>query len=146
MSDFDGLYNIRPAKESDKNLILSTFLKGLHYGSIDKECPSKTLFFGLIPANIFFSHYKRVIEALVNSNAIVITVACLPDDEDTVLGYSIVSNDGKTLFWVFVKNRWRKHGVAKSLVPNTVDCVAHFNLLGKTLMNKIPNVTFNPFF
>jgi hypothetical protein len=146
MSDFNGLYNIRIGKDSDKNLILSTFLKGLYYGSIDSDTPSNTMMFGMVPKQIFFDRYKRVAQALVNDPNMTIRVACLPEDEDVVIGYSIVNSSEDTLFWVFVKSAWRKRGIARNLVKNKPKYVAHLNLLGKTLMNKLTDTEFNPFF
>lgn len=140
---FQGLYSVRDGKESDKNFILSTMLKGLYFGSIDKENPSNTLLFGMVPQSIFFDKYKLVAKALVDSG-VTMKIACLPEDEDVILGYALYSDT--TLFWVFVKDRWRSRGIATSLVPKTVRYIAHLNILGKSLRHKLPNAEFNPFF
>jgi hypothetical protein len=137
MSDFSGLYNIREAKDSDKNLVLATFLKGLYYGES---------FFSRVPKDIFMAAYKRVAQALVNDPNTKILVACLPEDEDTVMGYSMMSRDEKTVYFCFTKAAWRKRGIAKSLTPKNPQYVAHLTKLGDSLMHKLPNTKFNPFF
>lgn len=137
MSNFTGLYDVRDYKESDKNFILATFLKGLYYGDS---------WFSQIPKNIFMDNYKNVARLLVSNPKVIIKVACLKEDPDVILGYSILSTDFNTVYWVFVKSAWRKQGIARSLLPLYPTTVAHLTSLGKTLMSKFPGAHFNPFF
>ena len=137
MSDFSGLFKIRNGREGDKNFVLATFLRGLYYGES---------FFSQVPKDVFMERYKRVAQALVNDDNVTIKIACLPEDEDVILGYSLHSRDGKTLYWCFVKAAWRRRGVAKALVPPNPNYVAHLTRLGQSLLYKLPNVEFNPFF
>lgn len=137
MSD---VYRLRAYKPEDHAFIMSTFLRGLYYGDS---------WFSQIDKNCFMSNYKHVVEALVRKASVI--VACLIEDEDVILGYSIVSKDGKTLHWVFVKQgpskeeTWRWKGIGKSLIPPNIDTVTHLTALGKSLMSKLPGVKFNPF-
>ena len=133
---FQGLYNIRDGKANDLHLILATFLRGLYYGDS---------WFSLIPKNIFMANYKRVIEAILSNPNTAVKVACLPDDPDVILGYSIISKDGQTLHWVYVKSAWRKKGIGKSLTPETIMQVSHLSTLGKSLLSKLNSAIFNPF-
>lgn len=137
MSDFSGLYNLRVGKESDKNFVLATFLRGLYYGES---------FFSRVPKAVFFDRYKLVAQALVEDANTILRVACLPEDPDVILGYSLCSNNGETLYWVFVKTTWRKHGIARSLMPSHIKYVAHLTRLGDSLLYKLPGAEFNPFF
>ncbi len=134
MSDFKGLYDIRDFKIEDKNLILATFLRGLYYGDS---------WFSLIPKPVFMANYKQMGELLVTKA--VIKVACLKDDPNVILGYSILSQDYQTIHWCFVKAKWRGKGIARSLLPQHPSAVSHLTELGKTLMTRFPNVIFNPF-
>ncbi len=136
MSGFQGLYNIRDSKDSDKNFILATFLRGLYYGET---------WFSDIPKDIFMDNYKLIAQALINSPKVVIKVACLPEDADTIIGYSILSNDYQTVHFVYVKSIWRLKGVGKSLVPQHPTFVSHLTQLGKTLLSKLKPAVFNPF-
>lgn len=136
-SDFEGLFDIRNGNEKDKNFILATFLRGLYYGES---------FFSQVPKDIFMDKYKHVARALVDAPGVTIKIACLPEDQDVILGYSIVSNDSKTVYWCFVKKAWRERGIAKSLLPKEPEYVAHLTALGESLLCKISNPKLNPFF
>lgn len=133
-NDVKELYEIRLYRDSDFNFVMATFLRGLYYGDS---------WFSLIPKDIFMAYYKQVVEALINKH--VVYIACLKEDQDVILGYSMVSKDETTLHWVFVKLAWRKQGIARSLVPSTISCVTHLTDLGRSLMSKINNCVFNPF-
>lgn len=134
MSEFAGLYDIRDMKEGDKNFVLATLLRGLYYGDS---------WFSQIPKDIFMSNYKLVAQALVGKANI--KIACLKEDEDTIIGYSILSHDFLTIHFVYVKEKWRKHGIAKSLLPKYPTSVTHLTELGKTLLPKFKDAVFNPF-
>lgn len=136
MTKFEGLYDIRDGKSEDNNFILATFMRGLYYGDS---------WWSLIPKQIFMTEYKKVAEALVAGNRTAIKVACLKEDPDVILGYSILSNDYQTIHWVFVKNSWRQKGIARSLLPKYPTSVTHLTKLGKDLLPKFENTVFNPF-
>jgi hypothetical protein len=143
MTNFAGLYDIRDFKPEDKNFILASFLKGLYYGDS---------WFSLIPKSIFMENYKKVAEALLDPNKTNIKVACLKEDTDVIIGYSIMSLDFMTLHWVYVKSSkltdgttWRQKGIGRSLVPQHPTAVSHLTALGKNLLTKLPTAIFNPF-
>lgn len=136
MSNFKGLYNIRNSRESDKNFVLATFLRGLYYGDS---------WFSEIPKDIFMNNYKHIAEALINSPKVIIKIACLPDDPDVILGYSVLSSDYQTIHWIYVKQVWRKKGIGRSLVPTRPSSVTHLSGLGRGLMKKFEGLIFNPF-
>lgn len=130
---------IRNGKESDKNFIMATFLRGFYYGdSWARE----------IPKDIFMSVYHAVVEKLLAAPGILIQVACLREDADVILGYSIIGANvaGLTLHWVFVKAAWRNIGIGKSLVPEgKVNAATHLTKSGLSILRKHPEVVYNPF-
>lgn len=136
MTDFKGLYSVRDAKLEDKNFILATFLRGLYYGET---------WFSDIPKDIFMENYKKIAEALIHSPKVIIKVACLPEDQDVILGYSILSTDYQTVHWVYCKSAWRLKGIGRSLVPQHPVYVSHLSQLGKSLLSKLKPAVFNPF-
>jgi hypothetical protein len=136
MNNFEGLYDIRDYDEKDKSFIMATFLRGLYYGNS---------WFNLIPKHIFMTNYKVMADVLVGGSKTVIKVACLKEDPNVILGYSILSNDYQSIVWVFVKTAWRKQGIASSLLPKYPTSAMHLTELGKSLMSKFPNLIFNPF-
>lgn len=136
MNDFRGLYDIRDGVSDDTSFIMATFLRGLYYGDS---------WFSLIPKDIFMDNYKVIAEHLLHNPNVIVKVACLKEDSNVILGYSILSKDYQTVHWCFVKSAWRKKGIAKSLVPSHPKYVSHLSTLGKSLMPKLLNVVFNPF-
>lgn len=130
----EQIYEVRDYKPEDKSFIMATFLRGLYYGDS---------WFSLIPKDVFMTNYKHIIEALMVKNTV--KVACLCEDKDVILGYSILSNDFKTIHFCFVKSAWRKQGIARSLLPKYPQDVTHLTVLGKSLLLKFKNCIFNPF-
>lgn len=137
MDNFQGLYDVRDAKIEDANFVLATFLRGLYYGES---------WYSAIPKDIFMNNYKRVAVAMLANPNNIVKIACLKEDPDVILGYSILSADYQVIHWCFVKKAWRKKGIARSLVPSRPQFISHLTELGKSLMSKFPKETvFNPF-
>jgi len=134
---FQGLFSVRPTKKEDESFILATFLRGLYYGNT---------WFNLIPKQIFMENYGPIATKLIKSTKVMITVACLPDDPDVILGYSILSTDASIVHWVFVKKIWRNKGIGTALVPAEPSAVTHLTDAGKDLLErKYKTAIFNPF-
>ncbi len=127
------LITIRESKPGDINLIYASWLRGLFYGES---------WFSLIPKNTFMEHYHKVIEFIIKKPDTTIKIACLKDDENTILGYSVYTND--TLHWCFVKKQWRNIGICKDLVPKDIKVVTHLTKTGLSLIRK-RDIAFNPF-
>ena len=138
MDDFSGLYNIRDAHKLDEAFVISTFLRGIYYGET---------FFSETPKEIFMKHYKLVARSLIGSNQVKVKIACLPDDPETIIGFSVLSNDFKTVNFVFVKKKWRNKGIARGLVPKGFEYVVpqHVTNIGKSILSKY-KTKHNPFF
>lgn len=137
MTNFSGMYDIRDMAPEDKNFILATFLRGLYYGDS---------WWSTIPKQIFMDNYKKVAEQLIDNTKTEVKVACLKDEPNVILGYSILSKDYLTIHWVFVKSPWRKRGIARSLLPQYPAEITHLTATGKSLMSsKFPTAIFNPF-
>jgi hypothetical protein len=127
---------VRDFQETDRPFVTATFLRGLHSGNS---------WFNLIPSNIFMANYKKVINTMIDSERNKVIIACLPDDPDVILGYSILSSDFQTIHWVFVKGKWRRKGIGQALVPKFPQAVTNITDLGKELLPKISPAIFNPF-
>jgi hypothetical protein len=122
--------------EEDRNFILASWLKGLYYGDS---------WFHEIPKHIFMQNYHALLERVLSPGVASVKVACLKDDPDVILGYAVLNPAGTALHWVFVKNRWRGIGIAKSLIPPSVSVVTHLTKVGLSILKKHPGVHFNPF-
>ena len=132
--ELEKICEIRYFKLGDESFIFSTFLRGLYYGNE---------FFKLVPKDIFMANYKKVIESLLSRA--VVKVACLKEDHDVILGYSIQSLDNTTVHWIFVKQAWRRKGIMKALIPESPTAITHFTSLGLSLLPKFKDCVFDPF-
>lgn len=131
----NDLFLIRDYKPEDEVFIYATWLRGLYYGDS---------WFTAINKDTFMKEYKKIIYNILQNPNIVIRVACLKDDADVILGYSVVNKSETVLHWCFVKTAWRKIGLAKSLVPSTVKDSTVATKLGMIILKK-KNIEFNPF-
>lgn len=136
-SEFTDLYDIRDYQPTDKNFVLATFLRGVYYGDS---------WFSKIRKDIFMDNYKRIAEFAIDTGKVVIKVACLKEDPEIIIGYSILSADYQAISWVYVKKAWRMKGIARSLVPKYPKYITHLSKLGQELMNKLPAAIYNPFY
>ena len=95
---------IRKAKPSDIAFVYDTFLNSVkHCSSLGKSCRSR----------VFFEEYKQVIDKLLTQSKT--TVACLPNNEDVIVGY-MISSEPLTVHFIFIKEIFRDLGVATSLI------------------------------
>ena len=133
-----NLVSIREALPADRAFILATWLRALYYGDT---------FFSMIPKDRFMKHYHKLVERFIDSPSALVQVACLKDDPEVILGYSVChsSADGIVLDWIYVKKPWRGIGIAKSLVVPGVVSVSHLTKVGVSLMPKLPKAVFDPF-
>lgn len=118
----------------DRSFVMATFLKGLYYGEMGLE---------LVPKDIFMANYRKVAEMLIARSQV--KIACLKEDPDVILGYSILSPDFQGIHWVYVKSAWRSRGIARSLTPQFPSYATHMTKLGRSLMSKFENFIYNPF-
>lgn len=128
------LITTRDGTPEDHGFIFATWLRGLRYGNS---------WFELIESVVYFKVYHDLIENILGRPHITIKVACLKEDPEVILGYSVYS--GTKLEWVFVKKAWRSIGIAKSLVPADTKVVTHMTNVGLSILKKHKNVVFNPF-
>ncbi len=127
------VYYIRDFKETDRAFVKATFLRGLYHGDS---------WFSVMPKDLFMRCYAPVVEALIVRNFV--KVACLTDDPDVIIGYSIVNPTLQVLHWIYVKKPFRGMGIGKALIPTLVTTFTHLTRAGKSLLDKYKAV-FNPF-
>jgi hypothetical protein len=86
---------IRNSKPSDYAFMFATYLRNRYFDKNNKTTLKRSTWSDL--------HHKRLESILPKA-----LVACLSEDEDTILGYSFI--DGKEP-WVYVKLAWRSQGL-----------------------------------
>lgn len=130
----------RDFRIDDRNFILATWLRGLYYGDS---------WFSNIPKAIFMENMHRVLEKYLANTSVKIKVACLKEDPDTILGYSVyrnLSTEITVLDWIFIKSNWRNIGIAKSLIPAHTNAYTHVTKSGLSIVKeKYPHMVYNPF-
>lgn len=135
---------IRKAQPSDESFIYSSWLMGQYYGNLPGKGGNKKPSFdylGSIDKNAFMKNYHSYIEAVLKFPETCIRVACLKEDEDVILGYSVFH--GPVLNWVMVKPDWRGLGIMNDLVPKGISWTTSLTKIGFDIMKK-RNWGFNP--
>lgn len=136
----NDLYTIRDYDETeDKNFIVATCLRNLFYSSP---------VFANIPKDTFMANYHNVVIRLLEESTV--KIACMQEDPSIILGYVIYKQpetDGvSVLDFIFVKQMWRKIGIAKALMPKNVVAVTHITKQGLSMLpTKLPGAVYNPF-
>lgn len=133
----DDLVITREFKKEDENFILSTMLRGIYYGGTHYSSMKKT---------VFMNKFQQKIVELIRQNGLStrIRIAALREDPNIILGYVILSNDLKTIHWAFCKKSWRKIGIIRDLVPDTVKTVTLLTKLGLSI-SKQKGLEYDPF-
>lgn len=126
------MITIRPGNADDKNFIYATWLRSLYYGSQMRK----------IEQGAFFKAYPAVLDLLLKKPATVL-VACLNEDPNVILGYAIL--EPEVLHWVYVKEAWRKQGIAKSLIGSSVLNSRTHDTDMVDKIKIIKDLTYNPF-
>lgn len=111
--------------QMDSGIIFSTWPNGLFYSSAKPiEAPRAHWF------QEFYSYVKR---SLATDE---ILIACSEEDPNTVLGYAVIN--GHTLEWVFVKPRYRRHGIATLLLKGQrIEAVNNVTKIVESLLPKL---------
>lgn len=126
---------IRDYLPSDKNFIYASFLKGLRYGNE---------MFELIDAKVYFDIYQRVIENILDQDSTLVKVACLKDEPEVILGYSIATPTEGLIHFLFVKSAWRGIGIGTTLMSEGIHTATHTTKIGTALIKK-KHLKYNPF-
>lgn len=123
---------IRDFNKDDSSFLFATWLQGLYYGNY---------YLREIDKDTFFKCYHAIIESILQQKDTFIAVSCLKEDEDVILGYAVCQPE--ILHWVFIKDAWRKLGLAKDLIPKDIKFVTHLTEVGANI--KPREWKFNPF-
>lgn len=107
---------IRPFNpETDSGLIYDSYPKGVYHASCLRIVESKTDWM-----NEFYETVKKQLLAAT------IRVACIEDDPNKILGYSII--DGDMLEFVYVKEMFRNNGIGTLLTKDKFRTINPFTL------------------
>ena len=116
----------------DFGFISSTWLKGQKFGNS---------MFKQIDSQAYYETYKKFIESIIMRPNVVVKVVCLTDDPSIILAYSVFNSE--CLYWSYTKSAWRKKGLQKQIIPDTINCVASLTKVGEAII-KAKGLKFNP--
>lgn len=128
------LVTIRDYTPEDKNFVYATLLRGIFYGGF---------FYGEMKKSTFMLRYHEVLDKLIPVSKI--KIVCDRTDPDVIYSYCITNQDGTVVHFVFTKAAWRGIGLAKSIIPLTVEACSHLTKQGLSILRKYPAIEFNPF-
>ena len=118
------LRGFKPA--TDAGLIFDSYPKGVYHGGLLKtDMPKKVWMVA------FYEDVKRQLEECDTR------IACLEQDPDHIVGYSIISKD-RELQFVYVKELYRRKAIANLLTKNKFDRVNEKTLtkLGESIYGR----------
>lgn len=129
-------YKIREALDDDRNFILSSWLRSFrNNGDWPRHIDSAT----------YYANHQSVIQRLLTLCDV--KIACASDDENLILGWCCV--DGSTVHYVFVKEQYRKLGIAKAMLDGIGEkaTYTHWTRIIKDLeqAGKLLNWRYNPY-
>lgn len=129
-------YIIRDAKGADLNFIYDTWLNSYRNSEIGLKCGT----------TVFFDNYRFVLDQIFEKSKILI--ACLPDNEDVILGYASAAKPD-TLHYVFVKEAFRRLGISNALIAahelsEPAIAITHTNEFCRHIAKK-KHLYYNPF-
>lgn len=129
----ESLITFRFMNKNDEPFVYKTWLQGLKFGNS---------WYKLIEDKAYYSVYHKVIEAIILKKEVTVLVACLKEDSEVILGYSVF--EPNRFHWVHIKKKWRGIGLARDLFPKDIKIVTHLTSVGKNILLK-HNLVFNPF-
>lgn len=97
-------YIIRPYDISDKALIHSSWKNSLKVSAT----------YDWMPSSVFYNHFNKSVMDILAHKHTTVLVACDDAEQDLVLGWICAGDD--ELHYVYVKEIYRKMGVARKLM------------------------------
>lgn len=126
---------LRAVKDSDLNLILTSWLKGARYGSWMRE----------IDQDEYYRLYPQVIKDILRRCGLNVTIACWSDAPDVVLGWVALESEATIAHFAYVKPEYRNKGVFGLMIDQKqITHVTHVTKAGIAISRK-KGWKFSPF-
>lgn len=104
---------IRPYDHTDKDFIYASWLHNYKHSS---------KFAQRIRNDLYYFWHEKLITAILSRTNTHVSIACLPEDPEVILGYivteqyNVLGELRPVIHFCLVKEKWRKMGIAKGLV------------------------------
>ena len=107
---------IRPTTHGDHAFVMDSWLRSFGQG--------RTWVYRGVKGDRFYSGHRKVVDGLLKRSLTL--AACLEEVPDAVLGWICVEKG--CLHYVYVKNKYRKKGVAKQLLRHAEKVLGHIDV------------------
>ncbi len=129
-------WSIRDANEKDIPFIYATWLNSYYHDSWARS----------VKKTIYFDNYKHVLDTILEDKYTEVKVACLPENTNVILGF-LVQEQQNIIHYCFVKEAFRRMGVAKSLFQHEKAYITHMTRSFSPILRDHEEVfTYNPFY
>ncbi len=104
---------------------------------------------GLLPET-FYKEHKRLLAKILQAPKAMMAIACLDDDPRVIVGFILAEPLADILHYVYVKQAFRRFGVAKRLLAHLelsldVCTVTHWTSDMASIGAKRPGMIYNPY-
>lgn len=132
----NDLWITRKPTGADISFIYSTWLRSYHYDSFTKSTAK----------SIYFENYKLVLDHILKTAQVY--VACSKEDPNVIFGYVVY--EPETIHYVFVKEAFRRFGLAKALIKEALGGAEKAEATHRTgmvipILRRYDKLVFNPF-
>jgi hypothetical protein len=139
MTDKISSWSIRPAIPTDIPFVYSTWLRSYRTGSGLGLQSGKHQYFVL---------YQMILDQILERESTTVLVAALDEDLSIALGYIVI--EPKILHYVFVKEPFRRFGIAKALCHatfnKTTPVMTHMTKIGAQIVGDMQEWKLKPEF
>lgn len=98
-----------------------------------------------VAPQVYFHEHHKVIEAILASPSVSVTVAVSTEDPNTILGWAAMDSSKGVLHYVYVKEAFRRWGVATELVGTlNINSYSHTTKYGERALGSYPCI-YNPY-
>ena len=112
--------------DTDTGFIIDTMPKAIYYDSNPRRGR---------PSQKWFKDFHNYLTEILSGEYTKVVIATMQDDQDMILGYSIINHD--VLHFAYVKDAYRKQGIASMMVkicPFNQIYESNLTKLGRTIM------------
>lgn len=132
----EDVLTIRFKKIEDEPFIYSSWLNSLYANGIWRNMRTVgTKKQPFMDRKIIFK-YQTVIAHLLAKSNVSVNIACLKDDADIIVGYSVHERMPRDtiLHWVYVREDWQREGIARDLCPKNYTIITHLTTDAESIL------------
>lgn len=131
---------------SDKELIYGTWINRIINDQPKKGDYWHENHLEQIEKNTLHTNLNRIIDYIILKPGVIVTMASMIDAPEIIIGYVVYEEDpeGTILHWIYVKEAWRKSGIARYLCPPNIKFVTHLTRPGLSLKRRY-GLIYDPF-